>query len=80
MTEGSSTARTTVASSSTASARPTPSCLRLVSESVTKVRKTNTMITAALVTTPADDVMPELTASRVLFPRLSSRPGPRGSG
>ena len=43
-----------VASSSTAIASPSPICFIDVIDSVTKVRKTNTMITAALVTTPAD--------------------------
>ena len=63
--EGSSTARTTVASISTATARPTPSCLNSSSDNVPKMLNTPTMTAAALVTTPADDVTPRATASLV---------------
>ena len=68
-TDGSRTARTTVASSRIATARPTPSCLKVVIDSVAKTANTATMITAALVTTPAEILMPCATASRVDSPR-----------
>ena len=50
---GSSTARTTVASSGMATERPTPICLNSTSESVPKTAKTATITAAALVTVPA---------------------------
>jgi len=45
--------RTTVASMSTAAARPTPSVLVSTMGSVARMENTATMITAALVATPA---------------------------
>ena len=66
---GSSTPRTIVASIRTATARPMPSCLKSSSESVAKIEKTPTITIAALVTTPAVDLMPSATASSVLMPR-----------
>ena len=68
ITDGSSTARTTVASSSTATARPTLSCLNCCRESVPKTANTATMMTAALVTTPAVARMPRATAYGVRRP------------
>lgn len=59
----------TVASSATATARPTPSCLKSCIESVPKTPNTATMITAALVTAPAADRSPCITARSVLIPR-----------
>src|SRR5262249_1248290 len=50
---GMSTPRTTVASMSTAVAIATPNILNSISDSVAKMENTATMITAALVTTPA---------------------------
>src|SRR5262249_5725961 len=50
---GSSTARTIVASSSTATARPTPICLMSSVDSVAKMENTATITNAALVTVPA---------------------------
>jgi hypothetical protein len=52
------TPRTTVASISTAPARPTPSILTSIMERVAKIENTATMITAALVTTPAELPIP----------------------
>ena len=59
---GSRHARTRVASSSTATARPTPISLNSTIDKVAKVRKTKTMTTAAAVTTPALILMPCATA------------------
>src|SRR5262249_4691108 len=56
--DGNSTARTIVASISTAAASPTPACLISSDESVPKIEKTATITSAALVTTPAVTVMP----------------------
>ena len=50
---GSRTPRMSVASSRMAKARPTPICLNIIHESVPKIANTQTMTTAALVTTPA---------------------------
>src|SRR5262249_49935005 len=55
---GSSTARTMVASISTAAARPTPACLTSSAVSVPKIENTPTITSAALVTTPAVRVIP----------------------
>ena len=57
--------RTTVASISTAAAMPTPRIFSSTSDRVAKIEKTATMISAALVTTPALEAMPPTTASRV---------------
>lgn len=69
MDDGSSTRRTTVASMSTAAARATPSCLKMISFKVANTENTATITTAALVITPAVDVTPALTASLVGRPR-----------
>ena len=69
MTEGSSTPRTTVASSRTATASPTLSCLNCCSDKVPKTANTATMMMAALVTTPAVLRMPCPTASLAGSPR-----------
>src|SRR5215471_2742391 len=65
---GRSTPRTSVASISTAAASPTPNCFSITSESVPKIENTNTITTAALVTTPAVVLIPCATASRVVIP------------
>jgi len=70
MTAGRSTARTTVASSKTAAARPTPICFIDTCDNVPNTENTATMMTAALVTTPAVEAMPRSTASLVDRPRL----------
>ena len=57
----------------TANARPTPIIFRSIVDSDAKIENTATMITAALVTTPAPREMPPVTASPVARPRdLSS--------
>src|SRR6266545_7302517 len=66
---GRSTARTIVASIRIAVASPTPNCLKNSIESVAKIAKTLTMMIAALVTTPAVDLIPCAIASSVLAPR-----------
>ena len=58
-----------VASSRIAAARPTPSCFMSMVLSVAKMENTATITIAALVTTPAELVMPWPTASRVDRPR-----------
>ncbi len=68
MAAGTRIPRTIVASSRTAKARPTPSILTSMKESVAKMENTATMMTAALVTTPALAAMPPITASGVLAP------------
>src|SRR5438093_7112665 len=65
---GSSTARTIVASISTAAASPTPASLMSSDESDPKSAKTATITSAALVTTPAVTVIPCRTASSVGIP------------
>ena len=70
MAAGSSTARTSVASSAMATARPTPICLNSIRLSVAKIENTPTITTAALVTTPAVALMPCATASSVRSPRV----------
>lgn len=52
-----------VASIATAAARPTPICLKSIIDRVAKTANTATMIAAALVTTPAVRVMPNLPPS-----------------
>ena len=47
-----------VASMRTATARPTPNCLKIIACSVPKIEKTATITIAALVTTPAVDLTP----------------------
>src|SRR5919106_1010030 len=66
---GSNTPRTIVASIRTAAASPTPNCLNPSKDSAPKTEKTATMTTAALVTTPAVDLIPCATASSMLAPR-----------
>src|SRR4029077_20499107 len=66
---GSNTARTRVASISTATPRPTPSSLKKTSESVANTANTPIITTAALVTTPAVVLIPCETASSVDMPR-----------
>lgn len=68
ITDGSRTIRTIVASSSTATARPTPICCMSCMDSVPKTANTATMIAAAPVTAPAVRRMPSLIAARVSFP------------
>lgn len=63
MAAGISTPRTTVASIRIAEAMPTPNILNSMSESVAKMANTDTMITAALVTTPALAPIPPVIAS-----------------
>ena len=58
-----------MASSKTATASPTPNCLKNGIESEPKIAKTQTITTAALVTTPAVDLMPCETASSMDAPR-----------
>ncbi len=58
-----------MASIRTATARPTPICFITCMDSVPKTANTPTMITAALVTTPAVLRMPWATAARVGRPR-----------
>ena len=65
MVAGSRTARTTVASSKTATARPMPISLSDTIDNVANVRKTKTMTTAAAVTTPAVVLIPWATARSV---------------
>jgi len=57
---------------STAAARPTPSVLVSTMGSVARMENTATMMTAALVTTPALLEMPPTSASRVLAPPVRS--------
>src|SRR3954463_9590425 len=68
MVAGSNTARTTVASTRTATASPTPNCLRNMNCSDAKTANTPTITMAALVTTPAVDLMPWATASSLDMP------------
>src|SRR5262249_26966108 len=65
---GSRTPRTSVASIRTAVASPTPNCFIMISDSVPKIENTNTITTAALVTTPAVGLIPWATASSVFIP------------
>src|SRR6516165_1347868 len=69
---GISTPRTTVASMRTAAARATPNILNSITDSVAKMENTATMITAALVTTPALPAIPPVIDSRVVHPRIRS--------
>ena len=55
-----------VASIRIAAASPTPNCLKNGIESVAKIANTQTMTIAALVTTPAVDLIPCATASSML--------------
>jgi hypothetical protein len=70
MAVGTRIPRTIVASSSTAKASPTPSILTSMKDSVAKMENTATMMTAALVTTPALPAMPPITASWALAPAV----------
>src|SRR6266487_1379717 len=72
MAAGTSTPRTMLASSRTATAMPTPNILKETRERVAKIEKTATMISAALVTTPALALMPPTIASWVLAPPARS--------
>ena len=56
----------------TATAIATPNTLNSISDRVAKIENTATMITAALVTTPAVRPMPQTTASRALMPPAHS--------
>ena len=58
------TPRTTSASTSTATARPRPSSFISTMCSDAKIANTDTITKAALVTVPAERVMPSRTASR----------------
>ena len=58
-----------VASITMAAAVPMPKVLRSTRDTVAKIENTATMIRAALVTTPALDAIPLITASRVVAPR-----------
>ena len=58
-----------VASIRIAAARPTPNCLNISIESVAKIEKTANMTIAALVTTPAVDLIPSAIASSMFAPR-----------
>src|SRR5262245_42506829 len=69
MAAGISTPRTTVASIRTAEAIPMPNILNSIRDSVAKIENTETMITAALVTTPALAPMPPVMACLVGRPR-----------
>src|SRR5262249_59411688 len=66
---GKSTARTIVASISTAAASPIPISFMSRIGSVAKIKNTPTITIAALVTTPAVVLIPCETASSVLRPR-----------
>ena len=50
-------------------ASPTPNCLKSSIESIPKIEKTATITSAALVTTPAVDLIPLAMASSMLAPR-----------
>src|SRR5690606_6725329 len=65
---GSMIPRTTVASRSTATAIPTPSCFISSIDSVAKIENTPTMTAAALVTTPAERASPARIAVRGSMP------------
>ena len=69
MLAGSSTARTIVASMSTASASPTPISLKSMELSVAKIENTPIITAAALVTTPAVARIPWEMAPSVPIPR-----------
>jgi hypothetical protein len=69
---GSSTARTIVASTKMATARPTPSSFSISAPSEAKMLNTATITIAALVTTPAVDLIPCSTASSVVIPRSNA--------
>ena len=71
---GSRTPRMTVASISTASASPTPSCFIMISCSVPKIAKTATMMIAALVTVPGG--APDPARDRLLGRRARRRAAP----
>ena len=58
-----------VASIRIAAASPTPNCLKISIESVAKTAKTQTITSAALVTTPAVVLIPWEIARSVLMPR-----------
>ena len=52
----------------TATASPMPSCLKISSDRVAKIAKTEIITAAALVTTPAVVLIPWVTASSVVRP------------
>jgi len=66
--DGRTRTRTTSASIRTATASPTPSSFISIMCSEAKIVNTDTMTRAALVTVPADRVIPARTASDVLRP------------
>lgn len=72
MIEGSTTVRITSASIRTATASPTPICFISTMLSVPNTENTEIMTNAALVTTPADLMMPSRTASAVDIPRSAA--------
>lgn len=69
MDAGSSTLRMMVASTNTATARPSPSCWMNTNLRVTKTAKTTTMIDAALVIVPDVTEIPRAIAGRDASPR-----------
>ena len=66
---GSRTPRTIVASIRIAAASPTPNCLKNSTDSVAKTAKTQTITTAALVTTLPVERIPSEIASSIVAPR-----------
>ena len=66
---GSRTPRTIVASIRIAAASPTPNCLKNSIDSVAKTANTQTITTAALVTTLAVERIPSEIASSIVAPR-----------
>ena len=72
MVAGTSTARITVASISTATERPNPICCIMIMLSVANSPKTATMMIAALVTVPAVRVIASRIASSVDSPASCS--------
>ena len=69
MVAGSRTALTIVASIRIAAASPTPIILNRMNDSAAKTEKTQTITSAALVTTPAVDLIPWEIARSVVMPR-----------
>src|SRR5205823_8222635 len=68
MVAGSRTPRTIVASIRIAAASPTPNCLKNSIDRVANTANTQTITVAALVTTPAVDLMPSEIASPIVAP------------
>jgi hypothetical protein len=69
---GSSTARTSVASTRIATDKPTPICLKSSELSVAKIANTPTITIAALVTVEAVALIPYAIASSVFMPRSNA--------